>query len=225
MTIARSRQICLDLTLNYHCTTRCVRRAFLSGDDHFTQRNFDHRRSWIEGHLLFLAEIFCIEIAAFSVQSDHYHVVLKVLRDQALRLTDDNVIARWRRLFRGPDIIQRYIHGELTADTDLLEVAAIAASWRCSLMDISRFMAHINESIARQANKEDHCTGKFWEARYQLQALLDPEPLIQSMCQVGPGQAHASSGEAPDLDHTSIARRLAHKPRGLKSSRKSLLPA
>ena len=38
----RSEQICLEVTSHFHLVSRCVRRAFLAGDDRFTGKNFDH---------------------------------------------------------------------------------------------------------------------------------------------------------------------------------------
>jgi len=57
VTIARSQQISLDHTPYYHCTTRCVRRAFLCGIDRYSGKKLDHRRQWIEDRLIYLSEV------------------------------------------------------------------------------------------------------------------------------------------------------------------------
>ena len=116
MTQARSQQVSLEATPYYHCVSRCVRRAFLCGE------SFEHRRGWVEDKLLTLANVFCIDIAAYAVMSNHYHVVLHVNAPLAEQLSDGEVIERWHQLFKGNLLSQRNGRGEklLKAEQDAL---------------------------------------------------------------------------------------------------------
>ena len=67
MTQPRSTLVSLDDTSWYHCVCRCVRRAFLCGEDRLTGQNFDHRRGWIAERMKELAQIFAIDVAAYAV--------------------------------------------------------------------------------------------------------------------------------------------------------------
>ncbi|WP_206705491.1 Type I secretion system protein TolC [Marinomonas colpomeniae] len=63
---SRKEQVSLQDTPYYHCVARCVRRAFLCGDDPVTGNSYEHRRGWIETRLLFLASVFSIDICAYA---------------------------------------------------------------------------------------------------------------------------------------------------------------
>lgn len=67
----RTQQICIDDTPYYHCVSRCVRRAFLCGQDSQSGQSYEHRRDWVEDRLLALANVFAIDVCAFAVMSNH----------------------------------------------------------------------------------------------------------------------------------------------------------
>ena len=46
----------------YHVISRCVRRAFLCGEDRLTGRSFEHRRQWVEDRIHELAGIFGVSV-------------------------------------------------------------------------------------------------------------------------------------------------------------------
>ena len=54
----------------YHCVNRCVRRAWLCGEDSLTQRSYDHRKQWIRDRLEELAALFGMDILGFAVMSN-----------------------------------------------------------------------------------------------------------------------------------------------------------
>jgi hypothetical protein len=100
MTKPRKELISLEATPYYHCISRCVRRAFLYGRDS-EGRSFEHRRGWIEHLLIEQAKVFCIDIAAYAVMSNHFHIVLHVNQSKARELTDLDVVQRWYQLYKG----------------------------------------------------------------------------------------------------------------------------
>ena len=97
----RKAQISLDATPYYHCISRCVRRAFLCGEDAFTGKSFEHRRGWIRDKLFELTDIFSIDLTGYAIMSNHLHVVLYIDQKFASGWEPHEVVERWHRLFSG----------------------------------------------------------------------------------------------------------------------------
>jgi REP element-mobilizing transposase RayT len=184
MTAARQTQVCLRDTPYYHCIARCVRRAWLWGVDDYAGKDYSHRKAWVIDRLRQLSRIFAVEVCAYAVMSNHYHVVLYVDVNRALAWNDQAVIRRWRQLFRLPALVERYRQGEPMSLAERDAVRDVLKIWRQRLMDVSGFMRCLNESLARRANQEDGCTGRFWEGRFKSQALLDEAGLLTAMAYV-----------------------------------------
>jgi REP element-mobilizing transposase RayT len=186
-----------------------VRRAFLCGEDKFSGKSFEHRRQWIEDRLLELAEAFAIDIAAYAVLSNHYHVVLHINREMAQQWSTAEVIDHWHCLFKGSLLSQRYACGENLSRAERDALTEQVNEWRERLMSISWFMRCANEPIAREANHEDNATGRFWEGRFKSQALLDEKALLACMAYVDLNPIRATMAKTPEQsDHTSIQQRI-----------------
>jgi len=148
----------------YHCISRCVRRAFLCGEEAYTGRSFEHRRGWIEERLSELAQIFAIEVCGYSLMATHSHLVLHVDQPLAESWTTAEAVERWHRLFGGTERSERSLREASLLAVEQQQLEDLAETWRQRLTSVSGLLTQrrcLNEHIARKANKEDPCTGHF----------------------------------------------------------------
>ena len=214
---ARYRLVDIATTPYYHCISRCVRRAFLCGKDRYTGRSFDHRKQWILDRVKRLSSLFAIDVCAYAIMSNHFHLVLYVDVKQASEWTRDEVIDRWMGLYNEPLVVKKYKAGELLGTMELEALELLVQVWRNRLTDLSWYMRCLNEKIARMANVEDGCTGRFWEGRFKSQALLDEAALISCMAYVDLNPIRAGICESLESsDFTSIQERQSQFKKDIK---------
>lgn len=223
MTSPRSLLVDPDTPGFYHCISRCVRRAWLCGVDPYNGKSYEHRREWVEQRLLELAEIFAVGLYAYAVMSNHVHVVVRIDPGAAAAWSDEEVAARWIRLF--PATVDGEVDPEACRlkEQTLLGNAERLALCRQRLGNLSWFMRSLNEPIARRANQEDACTGRFWEGRYKCQALLDEAAVLSCMSYVDLNPIRAGIAENLESSaHTSAVKRIAGIKSNAAAARQSL---
>ena len=147
-----------------HCINRCVRRAYLCGQDPLTGTDYEHRRELIRQRLEFLAGIMGIEVLGYSVMSNHFHCILRSRYDVVETWSDEDVARKWWLLF----------------------------------------MRFLSERVAKVANKQDQCSGRFWEGRFRGQILLDSAAILACMQYVDLNPVRANIAVSPESsDFTS----------------------
>lgn len=130
--------------------------------------------------------------------NNHYHVVLFVEDEVAKHWSDKEVFQRWESIFKNDANSNKHNKNKI-------------ALWRERLTSISWFMRCLNERIARDANEEDDCKGRFWEGRFKSQALLDEAAVLSAMVYVDLNPIRAGTAKTPETsEFTSIYERIKH---------------
>ncbi len=201
--------VAIEDTPYYQCIGRCVRRAFLCGKDEFSGQDYEHRRQWVVDRLELLSSAFAIDLCGYAVMSNHYHLVLRLSPGPSKNWSQTEVIERWQKLFSGGPLVKLYQSGAPLSDSMRMMLDTQTEIWRERLTDISWYMRCLNEHLARMANKEDNCTGRFWEGRFKSQALLDEPALITCLAYVDLNPIRAKMARIPELsDYTSVKERI-----------------
>ena len=204
MTYARAHLVDPDTDGFYHCISRCVRRGWLCGIDAVTGTSYEHRKDWVESRILTLCEIFTLNLSSYAVMSNHYHVVVEIKPSEAKMLNDEEVAQRWLRLSskKRQDNANREIE-RLLGNPERIE------ELRQRLGSLSWFMKYMNEPLARAANREDGCKGRFCEGRFKSIALLDEPAVVGCMAYVDLNPVRAGITDKPEeAPYTSIRRRM-----------------
>ncbi|WP_158583912.1 transposase [Salinibius halmophilus] len=121
-------------------------------------------------------------------------------------MSDQEIVDRWCVVFASNKLVERYLAG----DQSVAELArATIELWRARLQDLSWFMRCLNEHIARKANAEDNCSGRFWEGRFKSQPLLDERALLAAMVYVDLNPIRAkTASRVLDCEFTGIYERI-----------------
>ena len=202
MLSAHANQVDLSITPYYRCTARCVRRAYLCGNDKYTGENLNKRKRWIVERIHFVADVFAIDVCAYAVMNNHLHLILHVDEARAQQWSDDEIIRRYCSVYS----MAQDAYEKLTTEK---QRRAKRQEWRARLASLPKMVGAINEYIARRANKEDGERGRFWEGRSKYQALLDNEGLVLCMSYVDLSLQRARVDSGTVAGATSMQKRLA----------------
>lgn len=203
----------------YHCINRCVRRAYLCGVDAVSGKNLDHRKTWIQKRLEFLAGQFGIDVVGFSVLSNHFHLILRNRPDVVAGWSDDEVARRWWNLFPGrcnddgsPASPEDHELRMMQADAKRLQEV------RRRLSSISWLMRCLAEHVARRANREEDSSGRFWQGRFRCQRLLDESAILACSAYVDLNPIRADIAKTPETSEYTSAYQRIHARRDTQAA-------
>lgn len=206
---ARAEQFSASEVGIVHVTQRCVRRAYLAGKDATTGKDYSFRREWIRRRMEMISAVFGIDILTYAIMSNHMHLVLRTRPDVVEAWPDEEVAFRWLRLFPGQRLEEHLGEPTDAAVETLLNTPGKIAQLRSRLSDVSWFMKSLSEPIARLANRQDECTGHFWEGRFKAQKIVDEAGLLACAMYVDLNPVRAALAASPEAsEYTSACDRL-----------------
>jgi len=209
-----------------HTIQRCVRKAFLAGVDRQSGQDYSHRKEWIRRRMEALASVFAVDVLSYAVMSSHMHQILRNRPDVVAAWSDREVAIRWLKVFPGRRIEEHLAEPTENDVETLARDKEKLTEVRRRLSDISWFMRALSEPIARMANRQDECTGRFWEGRFKAQRIVDEAGLLACAMYVDLNPVRAAMAESPEQSsHTSAFDRIeSGRGKRIDSAAFDLLP-
>lgn len=207
----------------YHLMNRCVRQTRLFGIDEISGKSFEHRKGWLEHRLALLSSAMAVDVLGFCVMSNHIHAIVRNRPDVAAEWSPAEIARRWLIIYPpscgsrkkttkpgGPSLEELQETAYQKAVAEIVNDPERVEELRTQLSSLSWFMKCLTEKVARDANKEDKVTGRFWEGRFKMHRLLDELAVIACMTYIdlNPVRAGLADGIASS-HHTSIFTRLS----------------
>jgi hypothetical protein len=127
------------------------------GADPYTGQDFTHRREWLYELHEFLASVFAIDIGSMHLLANHFHHHLRSRPDLVDKMSDEDVVWRYRRAWPSYDPISKWQCEPTDAELRRMLLRAkqedgYMERLRRSLSDISCFSARLKEPIWKMAN-------------------------------------------------------------------------
>lgn len=124
--------------------------------------------------------------------------------------SDEEVVKRWLQIAQ----LKRGCCDQPKAPTAVrirseMEIVGRVEKLRLRLSCVSWFMGALCENIARRSNREDHCTGKFWESRYTCRKLVSENAILICGIYVDLNPIRAGEASVPERAiHSSVFDRI-----------------
>ncbi|MFO1062809.1 MAG: transposase [Pirellulales bacterium] len=189
-----------------HVMSRVVRRCFLFGTDVHTGKCYNHSRAWVETELKRLAAGFGIDLLAYTILSNHLHLVLRTRPDIVESWDDTEAARRWLNACPIRKGASEPTEPELNSiRNDPVKLKAIRRRLSC----ISWWMKLLCQRIAQRANKESEEKGVFWSGRFKAVRLLDETSILACAAYVDLNPIRAAMAETLESScYTSIKTRI-----------------
>ena len=143
---------------HYHCISRVVDRNFV----------FDEHERDVFRKIMRQVEAFCgVRVLAWTMLSNHFHVLVEVPPRPAQPLSDGEIIARCEKLYSPRSMPQIADDFDVARRAGAAALERLRAKYLNRMWDLSEFMKTLKQKFTGWFNREHERVGTLWESRFK----------------------------------------------------------